>query len=434
MSFLRPGFARLENARVIRMKILGLALFFALGLNACSSARMRDTETDHLFQSGQYESAAKRLEDGLKEEGVDGRDGLLYLLDLGLTYHSAGKYEESIKYFLLADKVAEIKDYTSLSTEAATLLTTDQIKQYKGEEFENVLISAYLAMNFALKGDRESAIVEAKRVNRKLYMMNTVGKRKYQQNAFARYLSAMLYEADRNWNDAYVDYKFTAELAPTFPAIGGDLWALAWKMKNREDMEKWEKQYSLSAEVKAAAKERVSTRRPAEVIVLYQNGISPRKAPDPGFHSVPIFIPRVNPVFTAEVTVSSDTTNESLQAKTEILMNIESVAIENLREKWAGIVAKKAAGLIAKSMIGSAIDKKTNSGLGSLLALALYATDGADTRSWNLLPHDLQVSRFSVKGGTYTVRAHPMGSALLPEKTVQVKPGEKVFVTFRYMP
>lgn len=416
------------------MKVLGLALFFAVGVSGCSSARMRDTETDNLFRSGNYEGAAKRLEAGLKEEGVDGRDGLLYLLDLGLSYHSAGKYEESIKYFLLADKVAEIKDYTSLSTEAATLLTTDQIKQYKGEEFENVLISAYLAMNFALKGDREAAIVEAKRVNRKLYMMNTEGKRKYQQNAFARYLSAMLYEADRNWNDAYVDYKYTADLAPTFPAIGSDLWALAWKMQNREDMAKWEKKYALSADVKAAAKDRVSSRRSAEVIVLYQNGISPKKEPDPGFRAVPIFVARPNPVYAAEVTVSSDTTKESVQAKTESLMNIEAVAIENLREKWGGIVAKKAAGLVAKSMIGSAIDKKTNSPIGSLLALALYASDQADTRSWNLLPHDLQVSRFSVKGGTYTVRAQPIGGAQLPDKTVQVKPGEKVFVTFRYMP
>jgi len=27
-----------------------------------------------------------------------------------------------------------------------------------------------------------------------------------------------------------------------------------------------------------------------------------------------------------------------------------------------------------------------------------------------------------------------VGSTALPEKTVQVKPGDKVFVTFRYMP
>lgn len=389
-----------------------------------------------MFRAGDYDGAAERLKKGLEDEGVDGRDGLLYLLDLGLSLHTAGKYDEANRYFLLADKAAEIKDYTSLSTEAATLLTTDQIKQYKGEDFENVLINVYLAMNFALKGDREGALVEAKRVNRKLYMMVTEGKRKYQQNAFARYLSAILYEADKNWNDAYVDYKFAADLLPKLPAIGRDLWAMAWKMKSRDDMEKWEKKYSLSEADKKAARARVASDRPGEIVVLFQNGISPRKIPDPGFHSIPKFAPRFNPVAVGEVSVTGDTTGESLSGRTDRLMDIEAVAIENLSEKWGGILAKKLAGVVAKEVVGNAIDKQTgNSGLGQIVKLVLYVSDQADTRSWNLLPKDLQLARFTVKGGTYTVKMQPVGSAAaLPVKTVQVKPGEKVFVNFRFMP
>lgn len=397
---------------------------------------MRDTQTDSMFRAGNYDGAVERLKKGLEDEGVDGRDGLLYLLDLGLSLHTAGKYDEANRYFFLADKAAEIKDYTSLSTEAATLLTTDQIKQYKGEEFENVLINVYLAMNFALKGDRESALVEAKRVNRKLYMMVTEGKRKYQQNAFARYLSAILYEADKNWNDAYVDYKLTADLLPKFPAIGRDLWAMAWRMKSRDDMEKWEKKYSLSEADKKAARERVDSNRPGEIIVLFQNGISPRKIPDPGFYSIPKFTPRFNPVSVGEVSISGDISGEVLSARTDRLMDIEAVAIENLSEKWGGILAKKLAGVVAKEVVGNAIDRQTgNSGIGQLVKFALYVSDQADTRSWNLLPKELQIARFPVKGGTYTVKVQPVGVAgVLPQKTVQVRPGEKVFVNFRFMP
>lgn len=220
---------------------------FAAGLllQSCASSRMSDTQSDSLFRKGQYDEAAERLQKGLEKVGLDGRDGLLYLFDIGLSLHAAGKYNESNKYFLQADQLAEIKDYTSLSTEAATLLTSDNIKQYKGEDFENVLISVYLSMNYAFLGNREDALVEARRVNRKLYLMKTDGKRNYKQNAFARYLSAILYEADQEWNDAYLDYKFTADLVPDFPGVGIDQWAMAARLHMSDVMLALEKNINL---------------------------------------------------------------------------------------------------------------------------------------------------------------------------------------------
>jgi hypothetical protein len=398
---------------------------------------MSDTKIDSMFRAGDYEGAANRLKKGFEKETLAGKDGLLYLLDLGLALHTEGKYDESTKYFRMADRAAEIKDYTSLSTEAATLLTSDTIKQYKGEDFENVLISVYLAMDYALEGKREDAIVEAKRVNQKLYLMKSEGKRKYKQNAFARYLSAVLYEADRNWNDANVDYKLAADLRPGLPALGRDLWAMAWKLRNRDDLEKISAKYHLTEKDKAAAKKRVAPDRSAEIIVIFQNGISPKKVPEPGFPSVPKFVPRFNPVTGGEATVTRAENGAVVgRAKTDRFMDIEAVAIENLKEKWGGILAKKIGGVVAKHALGSFIDSKTHhSGLGALVAMALYAADQADTRSWNLLPKDLELTRIAVPAGTYTVSLQPIGtSGALPPKTVQVKNGEKIFVNFRYMP
>ena len=398
---------------------------------------MSDTEIDAKFRAGDYDGATEKLKKGFEKETLEGKDGLLYLLDLGLALHTGGHYEESTKYFRLADQAVEIKDYTSLSTEASTLLVSDNVKQYKGEDFENVLISAYLAMDYALMGKREDAIVEAKRVNRKLYLMKTEGKRNYKQNAFARYLSAILYEADRNWNDAYVDYKMAAELLPDLPAIGKDLYAMATKVGTAGDRAKFEEKYRLSAADRAAAKRRVSPDRPAEIVVIFQNGISPKKVPEPNFPSVPRFVPRMNPVSGGEVVVASAEGGAAVgRAKTNTLMNVESVAIENLHEKWGGILAKKIGGVFVKNAIGNVIDKQThNSGLGGLVALALYAADQADTRSWNLLPKDLEIARVEVPAGTYTVTLKTIGGpGALPPKTVQVKKGEKIFVSFRYMP
>jgi hypothetical protein len=132
-----------------------------------------------LFHEGKLDEAAKRLEEGLAKEGENGRDLLLYLMDLATVYHMKGDYDKSIHLFSRADQVAEIKDYTSLATEAGTMMTSENVKSYKAEDFENVMLSCYLAIDYALLGKTEDAIVEAKRVNRKLYRMATEGKRKY---------------------------------------------------------------------------------------------------------------------------------------------------------------------------------------------------------------------------------------------------------------
>lgn len=396
----------------------------------CASARMSDHVSSRLFREGKYDEAAQRLEKGVQEQGESGRDVLLYLLDLGLTLHTAGRYEESNQALLKADKIAEIKDYTSLSTESATLLTSDNIRDYKGEDFEKVLINTYLALNFALMGDWENALVEARRVNHKLHLMVTDGQRKYKQNAFARYLSGILYEAMGDPNAAYIDYKKTWELEPGYPSLGRDLWRTARLSGFRDEMEKWESEFSLSLEERKEAMLGTSRSGKGEIIVIYQNGISPEKKPNPSFTQVPKFYPRRNPVSRARIEISGE-----IRGNTAVLHDIESTAIENLNEKYGGILARKISGIVAKEVVADQVERRTGSPLlGALSRVAMYLSDQADVRSWNLLPRDLQLSRFAVDPGTYEVRLLPEGAEALPAKTVQVGAGKKVFVNFRYIP
>jgi hypothetical protein len=424
---------------------VGVALLISAAAAGCSSARMSDKESDALFQRGQYDQAAAHLREGLeKQGGENSKDGLLYTLDLGLALHSAGHYDESIKVFRDADRLSEIKDYTSISKSTATLLVSENIQDYKAEEFENVLINTYLAMNYALEGNTEDALVEARRVNQKLYMMVSEGKRKYQQSAFARYLSAILYESEGDWNDAYVDYKNTYELDPRFPGLGGDLWRMAKMTENEQDERKWDELFSLTAEDHRNQEQRVGH---AEIVVLYENGISPIKKPNPSFESTPKFYPRFNPVSYAEVSIRAANSNVGSNTganvgqdyrsvgTTAVLDNIQAMAIENLNEKYGGIVAKKIAGMVAKGAVGYGVSQVTGSPLlGELAGLILYKADTADTRSWNLLPQSLQVLRIPVEPGLYEVKVHPIGASTLPTKTLQVAQHKKVFVDFRYMP
>ncbi len=402
----------------------------ASGITGCASARVSDLESDRLFRDGKYDESASRLREGLTQQGVTSRDSLLYLLDLGLVLHTAGKFEESNQALAQAEEIAEIKDYTSLATESATLLTSENIKDYKGEDFEKVLINAFKALNYASIGAYEDALVEARLVNRKLHLMVTEGERNYKQNAFARYLSAILYEAQGEWNDAYVDYKKTQELLPDFPNLGRDLWRVARALGMRDEMERWESEYGMDRrELQNLAASRKKSKG-AEIIVIFQNGISPVKQPNPNFVSLPRFFPRYNPVTSASVELNGESRGE-----TQVLHDIESTAIENLDEKYAGLIAKKMGGVLAKELLAAKVAERTGSrAMGELTRLIMYASDQADLRSWNLLPKDLQILRIPVEPGTYTVRVVPNGAGALPEKTIEVPVGKKVFVNYRYVP
>ncbi len=144
----------------------------ALSLFGCADYSTRGRSARGSFERGDFTSAIESLKKLADEHD---NDELLYLMDLGTVYHVAGRYEEAIATFTKADKLAEIKDYTSLSAEAGSVLLNDTIKTYKGEDFEKILINVYLAMDYTLLGKTEEALVESRRVNHKLDMMISEG-------------------------------------------------------------------------------------------------------------------------------------------------------------------------------------------------------------------------------------------------------------------
>ena len=146
--------------------------------------------------------------------------------------------------------------------------------------------------------------------------------------------------------------------------------------------------------------------------------------------SIPEFYPRTNPVQTATVKVDQTAVGEP-----EILDNIETTAIANLKEKYAGIIAKKVAGAAVKLVVANQVAQRMNSPiLGDLTRILLFSADKADLRSWNLLPHDLQILRVAVDPGPHTVYVSPVNGGHTMEKTVHVDAGKKIFVNFRYIP
>lgn len=247
-----------------------LALCLLLLVSSCASYTSKTRSGLEAFERRDFSAASNIFSPGAQEEG---KDQLVYLFESATVNHTAQEYQQSIKEFLVADKLSEIKDYTALATEIATIITNDRITQYKGEEFEHVLVSAYLAINYAMLGKSDDAIVECKRVNRKLERLRSEGKRKYELNAFAQYLSGVLYEKEGNWNSAYIDYKKTNEIHH-FSRLTKDLIRGALEIDYSADMNKWKR--NLGVDEGDIREESKALKQQGSVVLLLRMAL-PRK-------------------------------------------------------------------------------------------------------------------------------------------------------------
>ena len=133
----------------------------------------------------------------------------------------AGKLKESNQVFMQADRLAELIDYQSVSRIAGSLAFNEEMVQYKGDTFEKIFINAYLAMNFLQMGQLDDALVEARRINEKYLKYRADEKQAFELNSFSKYLSAVIWEASRSYDDAYIAYAEAYKIDPTISTIRG---------------------------------------------------------------------------------------------------------------------------------------------------------------------------------------------------------------------
>jgi len=347
------------------------------------------------------------------------------MLDYASALFANGQYKEATEVFLEAEKIAEIKDYTSVGEEVGTLITGDNIRGYKGEDFEKVLINVYLSMAFAAQDKTESAQVEARKINLLLYRMINEGKRNYQESPFARYFSALMWEASGQVNDAYIDYKKTQELDPSFPDIGRDLIAGAMKMRFHDEEQNWRQLYPQS-------QPRILKSKEGEIVVIFQRGKGPIKVPRDGQDSV---LPRFKSRFSDEV--SAQLIVGGHRNPTSTVLDVDALSTRYLEDRIGRMVAAKVAGTATKAAIAYGVGKLSkNQDLGWLAYIAMAAADHADLRCWKTLPAALEVARVIVPAGTHRVELEVLNHGGIPVRKisfgdVQVKAGKKVFLMGR---
>lgn len=446
-----------------------VASIFVVG---CATYYQQSVAFQESFVKGDLESANAIL-DKNKKASID-KNKLLFFLQKGLVLQMLEKYEESNSFFEQAYIFTE--DYRkSYTKEAASLLSNPNVKPYTGEDHELVLLHYFKAMNFLRMKQYEEALVECRRINNKLNLLNDryeKKKNRYRKDAFAMNLMGIVYEASGDVNNAFIAYRNAWEAynedyqshfqTPVPNQLKKDLLRTAYLNGFAEELEKYESKFGMRYEPKNA--------KSGELLFFWHNGLGPVK----GESSINFFIvkgqggvvtfvneelglsfPFVLPAAgqgsgglgdlkfirvafpkylerkiyyrSGDLTVNQKTVN------LELGENINEIAFKTLEDRRARELANSLLRLAIKQAVEAQASSQ-NQNVGALLSVVNAVSEKADTRNWQTLPYSISYARVSLVEGSNQVKLKmysPQKSRNMEQDfDFSVKQGETIFHIF----
>ncbi len=471
----------MNKLRISHLPFLGVFLSFTI-LFQCSLHydRLIHKAENYFFQ-GEFDSAVEQIKPIAKISKK--KDLLLYLLEVALIYHTQKKYQRSNELFKQADDLAK-KAKLSISKEVLAFLSSDQQKNYVAEDFERVLIKFYIALNYLLLNDFDSAHKYFKKLQFNLKELKHFGS-VYKQNLMARYLSALLAEKFENYNDARVEYKNIGNFYREKREFLPDQYVLAVKEQDRQDINRYS---SSKTKIRAFSKsmKRVNyNRNMGELVIIHQAGKSVVKASRGHLKNDAIFMASLHPairvamlnkhatlttsgvmstLYSAENPIPvykfrdhrkswglSVYLNQKKVASTKLLNDYSKTTIKAFNDNYQKMITKSVASIAVKavsSVIASYATKQSAEkslgpaagiGIGVLTGLVtgsiLGSTIKPDLRCWRLLPSNFQVERIFLEPGEYDfeVRAQNGGRILTQNSSqkVDIAKGSLLFINVR---
>jgi hypothetical protein len=449
---------------LLRTGIWTAALLLLAGCAAGYSSLMRSPLKR--LERRDYEGALARLE---KPEGKTNK--LLYRLERGLIFHYQGQYAASNQEFEKAETLIDELYTRSVSRQLASLVTNDAVIPYSGEEFERAYIHYYRALNYAYLGAPEDALVECRKANLRLadYAQAADYQLSYKNDAFIQYMTGLFYEAQGEWNDAYVSYKDAEQGYQAYqqafglampPTLHVDLARLAGRLGFAEERAEHLQRYGLDPQDLAPT-------GGGQVVVFVEQGFVARKRqreiqvpllknddtqevwnlsdqlcyryyhPHPFYAEVDYWLKVALPVYQALPSqVHGARLSGGGQAVQGVLVaDLDAIAFKTLAEKENSILAKTLARALSKYLLTKKVEKE-NEALGALFNWIGFATEAADTRSWLSLPSRVSLARFSLPAGTVDLtlelldgRGQTVETQVFPG--VQVAAGKTLFLNYR---
>lgn len=388
---------------------------------ACATYQSQVSGPRNLLKNGQMTEALEKFKVLAEKEGDD---QLVHMMDYAMVLQIAGRYRESAQAFQKADRLVDLNDYHSVTNVVGATLGGEEMIQYKGESYEKFLINTMNALNYVMLGEFDGAMVETRRINNKIGKMKMDGREPYELSPFARYLAGILWEADRKFDDAYIEYEGSYKLDSRNPLLPQDLIRSAKLSRREESYKKWKKEFP---EVKEEASWYDKSK--GELVVIFQQGWGPEKQARRQYR-----FPELHP--TSSVTQTATLTVAKQKENTQTVYSIEKVAIETLEKDFGALVARRVGGIAAKAVVADQIRQK-NELLGGLAWIAMNVSDRADLRQWSTLPETIQVARVNLPPGKYKMTLQGLDASGAPtadqliDHEIIIQSGRKTFVNWR---
>ena len=448
-----------------------IILASTLTLSSCATYYSKTIKYQEYVTSGKLDKAKSYLEDD--EKNLKNRNRLLQLMNLGWVNFMLGDHVKSNEYFNLADNMIEDlnKNY---GKEALALMTNPSIKPYQPEDFERIMPSFYKAINYIQLQDFENALVECRKINIKLNQLNDKfpdHKNKYQRDAFAHLLMGLVYDAKKEYNDAFIAYRnafkvYQSDYAENFglsapEQLKNDLMRTAYLTGFNEELREYEKLFQ--------TKYKHQKLENGDLVFIWMNGFGPIKSEwsinftkvdgQGGFitlvndemginfpfyignHSsdqqsafadlsflrvaFPKYVERPTVFHQAEVRLGANS------YPLEMAENINEIAFKCLNDRMLREMGTALLRLATKKAMEAAM-RKENENAGAALSIINALTEKADTRNWQTLPYSISYTRIPLNEGSNTLKLVTKGNRELESSdfTFDGKKGKTQFFTF----
>lgn len=385
------------------------------------------------YDTADHDAAAKQVAELLKKKKSD--VGLL--MDLCAYHHYAGNYQRSNQACQKAVSEADARYTLSIREQVGAKLTNDTAISFQGDEFERLFLHVIGMLNYAALNQVQSALVEARKLDNKVsYFENHPGPSpsRYKDDAFGRYISGLLYEANGEANDAFIDFRksirgFEATTGIKTPrALPQD----AMRSAKRHGM--MEEYQAIKSQFPAQEEPHPLTRVHGEVIVVFENGYAPYKIKKNflPFHlerSSTVNTARVKSLKSGQVAESQHVRNISLQSSERHQERLPYLKKRSSGKKTATAVLSMGAGALAFIFSGG----QSGVAVGSATAAVLSSFQAADLRGWHTLPAQIDIARLKLKPGKHDLAVKLYGHygtelyrGVL--KDVVVRPGKRTWV------
>lgn len=373
-----------------------------------------------------------------------GRNRLLYLMELGNLLRLTGNFPAAENLLLQADRLSDQQRGIELGQEIGAFLSSDQALEFRGADYEKVFINYCLAACYASENNMEDALVECRRVNDKLKVLNLSygeNRNRYSDDAFIRYLMGILYEKAGDFNNALIAYRnsaavydssYASDYGITAPLrVKSDILRLSSELGMQSVYQDYSSTWpGVSWEGEGTDGEH------GEVVIILEAGMIPARI-DKSYTFVlndriyKMSLPSIpnKRLESFSVILSSG----DIQTQGFLAEDLAGIAGKNLEDQAGRDIVRAVTRLAVKvgmTEVGEQIVEELteeDSGIsrvtGFLLSVVGAVTEKADLRAWLTLPSQIYIARLRLSDGEHPVRVIVNGREIFSDESMSIGSG-----------